>query len=664
MAVALAPAGHWITTDSGTHILIEPGKGSVRAQVRAHYRAKGQSGHPDEKAPIKEHKPGVNPNRKGGVGTSKAADSLRERIKRHKDAGEAKRSPAKPDLAHANPEMKTLRERAREKAREANKNAVHPESKPPSEARAKAQAAQKAKPARDERIKRLDSKMEPAKVKTLRERAAELKASKRAVDQGRAEKIGDKPKEGSHESKFIAAVEKHRTETTTSHLAGAPTQKATFRERIAQKAMPKPVEAEAPAPRKSLREAVAEHRAKRGEREAPVSDKLWERGQRLKAQGKAGEAAKTFERHDELMRRQVIAAGEGSKLTGSTAAASHINHAPGTITQLNTDLVHFDPDRFQYKLAAQGQHGVTDALKGVKRYDPELAGVMQVWKDPEAGKVFVINGHHRLDLAKKLGAERVGVQFINAKNAEEARSIGAVTNIAQGRGTSLDAAKFFRDTGMGREHLEAKGIPMQERTATEGLALSNLHEPIFKRVVNQEITPARGAIIGNGLSHAQQTAVMKQLDKMPKGKSPSDATLRETVEHAKQAPTTMKTTHGLFGDDEEEVSLALHRGEATAHVRERLSREKRVFGTVARERNASDLERGGNVINAAESGKISQAAAENLATFDLLKHRSGPVSHLLNEAATRVAAGEKKAAVHADIYGKLPEAIRTALAGG
>ena len=343
--------------------------------------------------------------------------------------------------------------------------------------------------------------------------------------------------------------------------------------------------------------------------------------------------------------------------------SSHVEHAPGTVTELKTNLIHFDPDRFQYKLAAQGQHGVTDALAGVKRYDPELGGVLQVWKDPANGKVFVINGHHRLDLANKLGAEKVAVRFIHAKSAEEARATGAITNIAEGRGSSLDAAKFFRDTGLSREHLEARGVPMREKVATDGLALSNLDEPIFKRVVNGELSPARGAIIGNGLSHAQQRSVMTHLDKMPKGRMPSDATLRETVEHAKNAPTATKTTRGLFGDDEEEVSLSLHRGEAAAHIRDRLSREKKVFGTVARERNAVDLERGGNQINTAESGKISQAASENLATFDLLKHRSGPVSKLLNEAAERVHKGEKKKAVHDEIYRRLPIAIRETLAG-
>ena len=80
MPATLPTTGHWITTDSGQHILIEPGKGSVRAQVKAHYAAKGQAGHPDEKAPIKSHKPGVDPR------------SLRERVKEQRSTPEAKQA--------------------------------------------------------------------------------------------------------------------------------------------------------------------------------------------------------------------------------------------------------------------------------------------------------------------------------------------------------------------------------------------------------------------------------------------------------------------------------------------------------------------------------------------------------------------------------------------
>ena len=54
-------AGRWITTDSGQHILIKDGGGSVREQVRKHFAERGEPGHPDIRKPITEHPRGVNP---------------------------------------------------------------------------------------------------------------------------------------------------------------------------------------------------------------------------------------------------------------------------------------------------------------------------------------------------------------------------------------------------------------------------------------------------------------------------------------------------------------------------------------------------------------------------------------------------------------------------
>ena len=58
--------GHWITTDSGQHILIKTGGGSVRAQVKSHFAAKGQPDHPDVKKPVVTHPKGVDPRTGGG----------------------------------------------------------------------------------------------------------------------------------------------------------------------------------------------------------------------------------------------------------------------------------------------------------------------------------------------------------------------------------------------------------------------------------------------------------------------------------------------------------------------------------------------------------------------------------------------------------------------
>ena len=129
--------------------------------------------------------------------------------------------------------------------------------------------------------------------------------------------------------------------------------------------------------------------------------------------------------------------------------------APGAVGSVPTGDLHLAPKRFQYKLDVDAS-GVTNLLKGQK-WNPDLAGVVSVWRDPADGKLYVVNGHHRAQLAKENRVPRLNVLHIPAATAEEARATAALQNIAEGRGTVIDAAKFFRDSGISLGDLEGEG---------------------------------------------------------------------------------------------------------------------------------------------------------------------------------------------------------------
>lgn len=346
----------------------------------------------------------------------------------------------------------------------------------------------------------------------------------------------------------------------------------------------------------------------------------------------------------------------------------HADHEAGHVGNVPAHLIHADPHRFQYKLG-HSESGAVGSLAGVKKYDPDLAGLIQVWRDPADKKTYVVNGHNRLDLAKKLGAEKVTVRYIEAKDAAEARSKGAITNIAEVRGTAIDAAKYFRDSGLSREDVAAKGIPMREKIATDGLALSKLEPATFKRVVDGDISAERGAIIGGkGLEHHEQAALVKLLDKQPKGKEITNRHLEELVDEVKSARSVRQHTADLFGGHEDDQSLALHKTKLQATIKERLGKEKRLFGTVAKSKHADELSRAGNKIDVDESAKVSHQAGEALGIFDHLKNRSGPVSRALNDGAERIARGENARKVTEEIYRhvltEIPKTLRGAEAFG
>jgi hypothetical protein len=337
---------------------------------------------------------------------------------------------------------------------------------------------------------------------------------------------------------------------------------------------------------------------------------------------------------------------------------------PGKVYEMKSKDIHFDPERFQYKLEARGQHGTTEALKDVKKFDPELAGTISVWRDPANGKTYVVNGHHRLDLAHKHGIDKIHIKYLDAPNAETARAKGAMVNIAEGRGTSIDAAKFFRDTGITKEHAQASGLSLREHTANQGLAMTSLEPRIFKRVVNGEITPNRAAIVGGaGLSHEQQHALLKVLDK-PQNRKLTDGTVKNLADSAREAGSRKVQTRDLFGTNEQEEALFVHRAKVEDGIKRALAGDKRLFSLVSKSKAAQALEeRGRSSIDVAETGKVGAEAASVLGVFDQLKHTNPHISRPLTEAAERIAKGENPKTVEAGTRKRVSGYIKDVLEG-
>ena len=151
----------------------------------------------------------------------------------------------------------------------------------------------------------------------------------------------------------------------------------------------------------------------------------------------------------------------------------------------------------------------------------------------------------------------------------------------------------------------------------------------------------RAAIIGgSGLTHDQQGNVAKLIDDHEKKRPITNNHLREIIDDVKDSPTITENQGGLFGDDPEEKSLALHRTKLLSDVKERLGREKRLFGTVAKNKAAEDLARGGNQIDKETSGQISRDAGEALRVFDTMKRLRGPMSDEINRATEKLHAAK------------------------
>ena len=351
------------------------------------------------------------------------------------------------------------------------------------------------------------------------------------------------------------------------------------------------------------------------------------------------------------------------KPTGAVKAAAdwveQKRSKAGTVETITPNQIEVDPKRFQYKIiGAETKTGEVGSLSGVKTFNPDLAGIIQVWQDPTDGKTYVVNGHNRLALANKLGADEVTVRYLNVKDAAEARAVGALTNIAEGRGDALDAAKFFRDTGLNKQDLDRKGIPIREKIATDGLALASLEPSLFNKTVQGDLTIERAAIIGgSGLDHTQQKALHDLVEKQSKSKAINNDVLKELADSVRESSTQSETQFDLFGASEVKVSNAIERATLQAAVKRRLTKDKKLFATVGKTKAAKDLSKAGNIIDVAQSQKISQEAASVLNLFNTLKNLKGPLSDALNEHATDLQSGGDRKKTEDALYKKIFEVL-------
>lgn len=345
---------------------------------------------------------------------------------------------------------------------------------------------------------------------------------------------------------------------------------------------------------------------------------------------------------------------------GSVAPADQ----PSDIGRTPIADLNLDPKRFQYKMNTDSQ-GATNLLKG-NRWNDDLAGIVSTWRDPADGKLYVVNGHHRVALAKENGIADIPTRELKASTAESARSTGAMQNIAEGRGTAVDAAKFMRDKGMSVDDIQRMGISMGEATAAKGAALARLDPYIFDAVAQGKIPEGRGIAIGKATDNpATQEAIMKLIDKAEKsGKSVTNETVAELARFASNAPESTQTSMGLFGETHEVNSTALEKAEVSAYIQKQLRQEKATFAAVSSEARAKRLSEAGNTINAGENASRAEEAEQHLEVYRRLSERSGPIDSVLNQAAKEIADGASQSAVKQRAYESVRSEVAKALTGG
>lgn len=336
---------------------------------------------------------------------------------------------------------------------------------------------------------------------------------------------------------------------------------------------------------------------------------------------------------------------------------------PGDYRLAALDDLHVDPARFQFKLKTDAA-GVTKELANVKQFNPDFAGVVSVWRDPADGKTYVVNGHHRFELARRTGYPHLLVRYLEAKDAREARAKGALVNMAEGRGTALDAAKFLRDSGRGVDDLAAVGVSAESALVRDAGLLTKLNDAAFDRLARGGLdVPTALAVAKHVADPDRQEKLFVIIDKRnAAGKELSPKMVEELARQMAAAPATAVTQPTLWGDETNEEDTFLERADVASHVRNQLSRERHDFHALSSKRRADATSDAGNTLNVEENQKRAAEADAHRTAFDTLAYRKGPVADALDAGAVALKqAKTEKEKQHA--REQTAEAVRTALAG-
>lgn len=306
-----------------------------------------------------------------------------------------------------------------------------------------------------------------------------------------------------------------------------------------------------------------------------------------------------------------------------------------------------DAKRFQYKDA--GEQGVVsggEGLNSVKAWDPVKAGQSLVYEDHN-GQLFVIDGHQRTGLARRLKGENPNTEtmmsgrLLRAQDgitATQARTIAALKNIAEGSGTEIDAAKVLRDNP---QALSDGTIPSGKQKVRDATGLAALSDDAFGMVVNDVVPPSFGAMVGRLLpgDPVRQEAAMRLLVKAdPSSVHEADALIRQVA--AEDVQTSQ--TGDLFGGRDIAESLVLEKAKILGDAQRLLGKEKNTFSSLVN--NSGKIEEAGNSLAHDANSKKRQEAIDLSARIDAEAFRKGIVSDALTQFAQALRDGQPRSA--------------------
>ena len=339
-------------------------------------------------------------------------------------------------------------------------------------------------------------------------------------------------------------------------------------------------------------------------------------------------------------------------------AAGDVPDALPEIHPISTASINVDPGRFQFKGGVSSETGASKKLSGIRQFDPQAAGTITLWED-KAGKLFVVNGHHRVELAKRTRVPTMYAFIMREADGiteGQARAKGAIQNMQEGQGTPVDVAKFLRESNSNIESLKTRGVPVSERHVARGVALSQLDEGLFNRVAIGTLAEDAGVVIGEGLpgDFANQRAVADLVSGAKKQLTPAE--LKSLIQTAKGQNISV-TQADMFGTTTVQKSTLIAQAKIGAWLEDQLSGDLKVFNYVTRAGRPERLARGETVVNVTRGQEMAQQSGTMLEIFRVKAHAVGKINDIVRESAEQAMQGGDEKLIRQTALDRIREAI-------
>lgn len=346
------------------------------------------------------------------------------------------------------------------------------------------------------------------------------------------------------------------------------------------------------------------------------------------------------------------------------AAQPDLENLGGVLYAFDPRDILVDARTFQFK-GGGDEFGVTDRLQFITEWDPQLAGVVTVYEYAD-GRLFIADGHQRVGLARRLMAQNpdLNIQLygyrlreVDGITPEQAMISAAVTNIAQGTGSIVDAAKIARMDPERFRGMVGRTLPPTSQLVRQAQDMMPLTQDAFGAVINDVIPSNYGAIVGRLLAdrpELQQAAIGVLAKAEPANAFQAEAIVRQV----READADVVTEQSLFGEEMIVESLYTERARILDRAVKTLRQDRAAFANLVR--NAENIESAGNVLDRSVNERRADLDGQAIALVQTLANRKGPLSDALSDAA-RLA---RNSGSYATPTRQFVESIRRAIADG